>query len=129
MSYYDKPVWDAEYWADLRRKANANLNDVFAGKFRKEPKPKKLTELEQASAYEISLGFIVLERRSLHKQLHRLLAKKMSQEELGWAEELQSQLDEYDAVLERYDRDGLKRLVRLWNKSRKAKYSMKGVKL
>jgi len=111
-------------WDDLRRKANENLRRIAAGEYKVEPKEKK-TELQRASAEEIQSGFIVLEARRLRKELHRLLQRDpLEGEELGWAEELQSQLDDYDAVLEPHSRRELTRFVRLWNKSRKQRYKM-----
>lgn len=112
-------------WAELRRKANQNLLDIAAGKYRKEPKEPKQTELQRASADEIQSGFIVLEARRIRKELHRLLQReKLEGAELEYAEDLQMQLDDYDAVLEPHSDRELKRFVRLWNKSRKARYKL-----
>lgn len=113
---------------ELRRRINQNLMDIASGKFRREREAKrkeKLTELEKATADEIQRGFIVLERRRLRKELHPLLIKEdLKEPELGYAEELQCQLDDYDAELEPYNDAECKRFVRLWNKSRKAKYRL-----
>lgn len=127
---WNDPVRDDAYWADLRRKANENLLRIGRGEYRKEPREPKKSELERATADEIQSGFIVLEARRLRKELNSLLLRsELKEPELGYAEELQCQLDDYDAALETYCDHELRRFVRLWNKSRKAKYSMKGVKL
>jgi hypothetical protein len=110
---------------ELIHKINQNLKDIAAGKFRREPKEEKKSELERASAEEIQSGFIVLEARRIRKELHRLLMRKELKDELlEYAEDLQSQLDDYDAVLEPHSRSEQSRFVRLWNKSRKVKYRL-----
>ncbi len=126
MSYgYLTSRMSDEEEAALRRRINENLVAIRSGKYRKEPK-EKLTELQRASAEEIQSGFIVLERRRLRKELHRILVRPMpTPQHVEYAEDLQDQVDDYDAVLEPYSDRELKRFVRLWNKSRKAKYVLR----
>jgi hypothetical protein len=114
---------------ELYRRANENLKKVGDGVYRRQASEKreaKKTELEQAFAWEIQLGHDVLERRALNKELNRLLTMKrdMTSEEQGAAEELQSMIDRYDEQLTDYGRDEQSRFVRLWNKSRKARYKL-----
>lgn len=112
---------------EIYRRINENLKNIAEGKYRKEPKGKKKPELERADADEIASGFIVLEARRIRKELHKLLLRDtLEGADLEYAEDLQSQLDEYDAVLEPYSRSQLTRFVRLWNKSRKARYKLGG---
>lgn len=110
------------------RRVNENLKKIDAGVYRREREARqkdKRSELERATAAEIQRGFIVLERRRLRKELHPMLIREDLQEpELGYAEELQCQLDDYDAELEPYTDAELKRFVRLWNKSRKVRYKL-----
>ena len=115
-----RPMKDEAYWAELRRKANDNLANPSRTK-KPEVKERK-PELQSASADEIQSGFIVLEARRIRKELNRLLINKdLKGPELEYAEQLQSQVDDYDAVLEPYNRTQLTRFVRLWNKSQKGK--------
>lgn len=111
---------------ELRQRASANLTQLYRNRDKLKPdKPKKQTELERSSADEIQRGFIVLESRRLRKELGKLLCReKLEGPELEYAEDLQDQLDDYDAELEPYNRDELRRFVRLWNKSRKVKYRL-----
>jgi hypothetical protein len=125
MSYnrlFDQPErYSPEYWAELRRKANKNLNDIAAGKFKKEPKTKR-RELDGASADEIERGHMVLQRRMYNKLLRRILLRaNPSEEQLAAAEEYQAMVDKFDEELASYTRPQLTRFVRLWNKSQKAK--------
>jgi hypothetical protein len=112
-----------EYWLELRRKANQNLKDLAAGKYRKDPKDKEKTELERAQAWEIGLGDMVLEMRQLTKIELRLSRKaergKLSSEEHGYWEEIDARLDTLREELKDYTGDELRRFVRLWNKSLK----------
>lgn len=111
----------------LRRRAQENMQFLYEqrGKLKPDKEP-KLTELERATADEIQRGFIVLEARRLRRELHPLLIREdLDPTELEYAEDLQDQLDDYDAELEPYSSNELKRFVRLWNKSRKAKYHLK----
>ena len=110
------------------RRVNENLKKIGAGVYRREADAKrkdKRSELERATAEEIQRGFIVLERRRLRKELHPLLIREdLEGAELEYAENLQDQVDEYDAELELYSETELKRFVRLWNKSRKVRYKL-----
>lgn len=115
-------------WAALRKAANENLGRIRSGVYRREREAKqrdKRSELERATADEIQSGFIVLEARRIRKELHGLLLREsLEGAELEYAEDLQDQLDDYDAVLEPHSKEELRRYVRLWNKSRKAKYRL-----
>jgi hypothetical protein len=114
---------------ELRKRANENLGKIRSGVYRREREAKqkdKRSELEKATAEEIQRGFIVLEARRLRKELHPLLIRKdLDPAELEYAENLQDQLDDYDAELEPFNETERRRFVRLWNKSRKAKYVLR----
>ncbi len=120
----EKQEWERE----MRRRINENLKNIYSGKYRREADAKrqeKRSELERATADEIQRGFIVLERRRLRKELHPLLIREdLEGTELEYAENLQDQVDEYDAELELYSEAEPKRFVRLWNKSRKVRYKI-----
>lgn len=113
---------------ELRRRINENLKNIYSGKYRREADAKrkdKRTELEKATANEIAMGNMVLERRDLDKKLKRLLLKQdLEGAELEYAEDLQMRVDQLDEELSGYTQDELRRFVRLWNKSRKAKYRL-----
>jgi hypothetical protein len=113
---------------ELRRRINENLKNIYSGKYRREADAKrkdKRTELEKATANEIAMGNMVLERRDLDKKLKRLLLKQdLKGAELEYAEDLQMRVDQLDEELSGYTQDELRRFVRLWNKSRKAKYRL-----
>lgn len=126
MSYgYNR---DDAYWAEMRRKANENLKKIGDGVYRREADAKrkvKGNELSRADPAEIQSGFIVLEARRIRKELHSLLIRDdLEGPELEYAEELQSQMDDYDAVLEPHSERELRRFVRLWNKSQKQRYKL-----
>lgn len=114
---------------DYIRRINENLKKIEAGVYRREREAKKKDkrpELERATAEEIQRGFTVLEARRLREELHPLLIRDdLDPAELEYAEDLQMQLDDYDADLEPYSEQELKRFVRLWNKSRKARYVLR----
>jgi hypothetical protein len=113
---------------ELRRRINDNLKNIYSGKYRREADARRKdrrTELEKATANEIAMGNMVLERRELSKRLNRLLLKQdLEGAELEYAEDLQDRVDQLDEELSGYTQDELRRFVRLWNKSRKAKYKL-----
>ena len=113
---------------ELRRRINDNLKNIYSGKYRREASEKrerKKTELERATADDIERGSMVLERRALDKRLKRLLLKaELTPEEVGEAEELQYRVDQIDEDLAPFTRQEQSRFVRVWNKSRKARYKL-----
>lgn len=118
--------WDENYderIAELRRRASANLTRIYAGEYRKETKPSKKREVEEASGWEIELGDMVLEMRQLSKIELKLSRKadrgKLTTEERGYWEEVDVRLDRLREELKDYTKDELRRFVRLWNKSLK----------
>ena len=122
----NRPVSEAE--REQIRRVNENLKKIEAGVYRREADAKrkdKCSELERATADEIQRGFIVLERRQFSKRFNQLMRRKeLSEEEFLEAEELQGMIDKHDQELDGYGRDELTRFVRLWNKSRKARYKL-----
>jgi hypothetical protein len=113
---------------ELRQRINENLKKVYSGVYRREADAKrkeKLTELEKATPHEIQMGHDVLERRQLTKQLNRLLMKReLTPEQTEWAEDLQMRVDQINEDLRHYNRSELSRFVRVWNKSRKVRYTL-----
>lgn len=118
----------AERERDLRRRINENLKNIASGKYRREAEAKrkeKLTELEKASADDITRGQMVLEFRELRKIEDRYARKQnLTDDDRAHWEEVDARLDTLREELDGYTRDELSRFVRLWNKSRKVGYKL-----
>lgn len=118
----------AEQERELRRRINENLMNIRSGKYRREADEKrkaKLSELEQATADDIARGEMVLEFRQLRKEENRLANRKnLTDDDRAYWEELDARLDTLRDELQDYTREELSRFVRLWNKSRKARYKL-----
>lgn len=125
MSFYGQPERSAEYWAELRRKANANLADPHRTVKSSAAKDRR-TELEKALPYEIELGHMILEERELRKLELRYARRedKLSADERAAWEEVDARLDTLREELKGTGQDERRRCVRLWNKSRKARYKL-----
>lgn len=125
MSYYGRRMTDEELM-ELRRKASANLTQIYQGRGKLKPdREGKKSELQKASAWEIQLGYDVLQRREFSKRFNQLMRrKKLDREGELEAEELQGMIDTLDARLDDYNRAELSRFVRLWNKSQKQRYKL-----
>lgn len=112
---------DDDRMMELRKAAVANLMRIRAGEYRKEPKPKKKTELQEALAWEIELGDVVLEMRQLMKIELRYAKReeRLTPEERAHWEEVDARLDTLREELKDYGKDEQTRFVRLWNKAQK----------
>ena len=108
---------------ELRRRVSENMRRIAAGEYRREPKPKKKRELETAEAWEIQLGDVVLEYRTLLKLELKLARKdsrgKLDKDERAYWEEVDARLDTLREELKDYTKEELTRFVRLYRKSLK----------
>jgi hypothetical protein len=128
FGYNETDKQRAEREADLRRRINENLKNIYSGKYRREADEKrkqKLTELEQATAEDIERGHMVIEFRELRKLENRYARKKnLTDDDRAHWEEVDARLDTLRDELDGYTRDELSRFVRIWNKSRKVRYTL-----
>lgn len=121
MSYWYRPKPD---WAALRRAANANLVRLGEQASKPKPEPKsRLTELQRALPYELELGAAIIERRELRRGLWgKLIVKQnLTAEEHAALEELDHHMDQLNELVGDLTDGETRRLVRIYNKSRKVK--------
>ena len=117
MSYYQPKLTD-EYFAKLRKEANANLKKVYAGDFRKlalqKAEPPKIT------ANDIQQGHMVLELRQLRKLSARYVRMKnpTDQQYAEW-EELDIRLATLERAFEKATDQQIRYWVRCYRKAQK----------
>lgn len=110
--------------AELYRRANENLAELAANKYKPKPEKvrvKKLTELERATEDDLKIGKAILELRELRGGLWGELIVKpdLTPEENAAIEELDHQVEQLQDFIGELTKKEMTYHVRVYNKSRK----------
>lgn len=116
MSWYDQPVRDEQYWLNLRKKANENLQRIARGEYKRQPAKEKKSK--ETTAEEIQSGHMVLEFRELLKiEARYARKKKLTPEDHAAWEEVDARLETLRGALQAHSKQELSRFVRAYNRS------------
>lgn len=119
---YETAAEKAERFAELRRKANANLAQIAADARSGRAKAPTSTAktVTEVTPGEIAMGERIIHYRLVTKELNRILSKqKLSREEELTAEEFQAEQDKLWDRIRHLTALETRRYVRIYNKAKK----------